>query len=377
MSGTLRGQGAWARVLWAALVVVVAGCAADKPKPADLQPLAPQIAGRQVWTAQLGSVSFPLQVAAKAERFHVAADDGTVLAVDAASGREAWRANVGAKIAAGVGSDGRFAAVVTRDNDLVTLDAGAERWRAHLDSRVVTAPLVAGERVFVVGVDRIVHAFDALDGRRLWTLKRPGDALLLSQAGVLTAWRDTLVVGQGARLVGVDPTRGTVRWDVPVTSPRGTNEVERLADLVGPANRVDNSICARAFQNAVGCVDVDRAAQKWSQNGGGVQGVGGDADYVVGADSSDRITARRRAGGEIAWTSDLLLNRGLSAPAVLGPTVLLGDFEGQVHFLARDTGKPLLRLPTDGSRVVAAPVVSGTTVLVVTARGGLFGFRPE
>lgn len=208
-------------------------------------------------------------------------------------------------------------------------------------------------------------------------MKRPGDALLLKQAGVLTAWKDTLLVGQGARLLGIDPLKGTVRWDVAVTSPRGTNEVERLADLIGPASRVGNSYCVRAFQNAVGCVDADRAALKWSQNGGGVQAVGGDADFLVGADASDRITVRKRAAGEIAWTSEMLLNRSLSAPAVVGPTVVFGDFEGQVHFLARDTGKPVLRLPTDGSAVVGAPALSGITMLVVTAKGGLFAFRPE
>jgi outer membrane protein assembly factor BamB len=186
-----------------------------------------------------------------------------------------------------------------------------------------------------------------------------------------------LLVGQGARLLGVDPLKGTVRWDVAVTSPRGTNEVERLADLIGPAARAGSSYCVRAFQNAVGCVDADRAALKWSQNGGGLQAVGGDADVVVGADASDRITARKRAGGEIAWTSDQLLNRALSGPVVAGPTAVFGDFEGQVHFLDRDTGKPLLRLPTDGSAVVGTPVLSGATMLVVTAKGGLFAFRPQ
>ena len=365
--------------LGAALVTLatLAGCAADRPKPAELQPLTPQIAGRQVWSSRVDAVSFPLQVAVRAGRFHVAGDDGTVLALDAGTGTEAWRANVGGRISAGVGSDGRFSAVVTRDGDLVTLENGAERWRARLDSRVVTAPLVAGERVFVVGVDRVVHAFDAVDGRRLWTLKRPGDALLLAHAGVLAAWQDTLLVGQGGRLVGVDPLKGTVRWDVAVTAPRGTNEVERLADLIGPMSRVGNSLCLRAFQNAVGCVDADRTALKWSQNGGGVQAVGGDADYVYGADASDRITTRRRGGGEVAWTSDLLRHRSLSAPAALGPTVVFGDFEGQVHFLARDSGNALLRLPTDGSAVVGAPALSGTTLLVVTAKGGLYAFRPE
>src|SRR5262249_43272329 len=141
-----------------------------------------------------------------------------------------------------------FAAVVTRDGELVVFEQGQVKWRKPLAARVTTAPLVAGERVFVVGVDRIVRAFDALDGRRIWSLQRPSDPLTLSQAGVLVPFKDTLVVGQGPRMVGVDPTAGTVRWDVPVGSPRGANEIERLADLVAPSARVGNLICARSFQ---------------------------------------------------------------------------------------------------------------------------------
>jgi len=62
---------------------------------------------------------------------------------------------------------------------------------------------------------------------------------------------------------------------------------------------------------------------------------------------------------------------------VAGRAVVFGDAQGQVHFLDRQDGQPLLRLPTDGSRVVGAPVLSGTTMLVVTRSGGLFAFRPE
>lgn len=372
----------WARRLAApaallSLLVLAACGSSSKVKPAVLEPLTPQIAGRQVWSQRLDAVSFPLSVALQGGRFHVAGDDGTVMALDAATGREVWRGNAGAKLSAGVGSDGRFSAVVTRDSELVVFEEASVRWRAKLDSRVATAPLVAGERVFVVGVDRVVHAFDALDGRRLWQLKRPGDPLTLSQAGVLSAFQDTLLVGQGARLVGVDPTRGTVRWEAAVTTPRGTNEVERLADLVGPPSRVGNVFCMRAFQAAVGCVDAERGTLRWSQNGGGVQAVGGDADFVIGADGSDRITARRRAAGDIAWTSERLLNHGLSAPAVMAKTVVFGAQDGTLHFLSRDTGQAQLRLPTDGSPVVGAPVLSDNTLLVVTRKGSVMAFRPE
>ena len=57
--------------------------------------------------------------------------------------------------------------------------------------------------------------------------------------------------------------------------------------------------------------------------------------------------------------------------------LVFGDLEGYVHFLARDTGTTQLRLPTDGSPVVAAPVIAGKTIAVVTRNGGVFGFRPE
>ncbi|TDM06366.1 MAG: outer membrane protein assembly factor BamB [Ideonella sp. MAG2] len=365
-------------ILGGLALVVLAGCAGgDRPKPTPLVELTPKIAGRQVWSAKVDGVQFPLGISVRAGRAHVAGNDGTVLALDAQTGATVWQANVGARLSAGVGSDGRFAAVVTRDNEVVVLEGGNVLWRASVPAQVATPPLVAGERVFVVGVDRVVHAFDVLDGRRLWVLKRPGDSLTLSQAGVLTAYKDTLLVGQGVRLLGVDPVKGTVRWEVPITTPRGTNEVERLADLVGPAAREGSSYCVRAFQAAVGCVDAERGTLRWNQNGGGIAAVAGDADFIFGADGSDRITARQRAGGEVAWTSEALLHRGLSAPTAMGKTVVFGDSEGWMHFLARDSGELLLRLPTDGSQVVSAPVLWDNTLIAATRNGGIFAFRPE
>lgn len=381
MTRRLHGRAA---LLCAATLLVLGACSGTpKPKPGPLEAVAPQIGGRQVWSQKVDSVQFPLLVAVNETAssgaiFTVAGTDGTVLALQADTGREIWRGNAGARLAAGVGSDGRFAAVVTRDNELVVLEAGRVAWRARLASRVSTAPLVAGERVFVMGVDRIVHAFDALDGSRIWTLQRPGEPLTLAKGGVLTAWQDTLLAGQGPRLTGIDPTRGTLRWEVAVATPRGTNEVERLADLLAPAAKISGStVCARAFQSAVGCVNAERGTLVWSRNVGGVEGVGGDGELVAGADGSDRITAWRAASGEVAWTSDKLLYRELSAPLVVGRTVVFGDAQGNLHFLAREDGRQLLRLTTDGSAIVAPPTLAGKTLLAVTRSGGLFAFRPE
>lgn len=363
------------------IALLLAACSSAGPKPTALEPLVTKIAGHQVWKLSLAgfaSQGFGSQgIAVAGKNFIIAAQNGALMSVDADTGKENWRADAGSHLSSGIGSDGRFSAVVTTDNDLVTFDQGTQRWRQHLVSPTVTAPFVAGERVFVLGVDRSVQAFDALDGKKLWSYTRAGDALTLSQAGVLTSWQDTLLVGQGARLTALDPLTGLLRWEVPVAAPRGSNEVERLADLVGPAVRVGDVFCMRAFQNGIGCIDAQRVTALWSINGGGAQAIGADDDYVFSGDGSDRLAARRRSSGESVWLSDKFQNRRLSGLTSVGKVVVFGDFEGWVHFLDRATGAPLLRLSTDGSPIVGTPVRAGNTLAVTTRSGGVFAFRPE
>ena len=231
--------------------------------------------------------------------------------------------------------------------------------------------------LFVMGVDRAVHAFDALDGRRLWVYSKPGDALTLAQASVVSSFGNNLLVAQGQRLTALDPLRGTVQWEVPLASPRGSNEVERLADLIGPSVRVGDRVCARAFQSAVGCADAARGALLWTRNHAGAQAVASNAELVFGADASDRMTAWRAANGDVAWQSEKLLYRGLSGALAIGPSVVFGDSEGYLHFMEASSGEQQLRLRAGSKAIVGAPALSGTTMLVVAQDGGVYAFRPN
>jgi outer membrane protein assembly factor BamB len=307
----------------------------------------------------------------------VAGGDGGVVAIDGTTGRELWRASAGGPLSAGVGSDGTVSAVVTRTNDVVAFSNGRELWRQRLPAQAYTAPFVAGGRVFVLAADRSVTALDGQTGRRLWAQQRAGEPLVLRQQGVVLAVGDTLVVGQGGRLAGLNPGTGQIRWEAPIASARGVNDVERLVDLVGRVSRVNDSVCARAFQAAVGCVDAARGTLQWTQRASGAEGVHGDATHVFGTESDGRVIAWRRADGTRAWTNETMLFRGLSTPLLLGRSVVVGDSFGFVHFLSRENGTLMNRVPTDSSAVVAPPVLAGNTLVVATAGGGLYGFVPQ
>ena len=348
----------------------------DRPKPKDLEPIAAPISVREAWRQNFGKVEFPLTIAVNGTTLTMATSDGTVLAFEAETGRTLWRTSVGTAISAGVGSDGTVAAVVTREGNLVALDSARIRWTKPLGVRVATAPLVAGGRIFVLGVDRSVHAFDAADGLKLWQVARPGDALTLQQTGVVTAFKDTLVVGQGPRMAGVDPNTSMLRWEVPLGSPRGANEVERLADLVGPVVRVGDLVCARSFQAAVGCVDAQTGNVAWTKTVGGTDAIAGDAEQVFGADASDRMTSWKTSTGDIVWTNESLMFRRLGAPGVIAQSVVYGDNDGTLHWFSRAKGESQARLTTDGSAITTPPVAVGGVLVVVTRGGGVFAFRP-
>ena len=365
------------------LVATLAGCSlwnsgSSKPVPADLGANVAVLGVRQAWTARIGNVgALPLDAHVAGNVVTLASADGVVAAVDARTGGDVWRASLGEPLSAGVGSDGKSAAVVSRGNALILLDAGRERWRQSLGAQVFTPPLVAGGRVFVLSADRSVSAYDGTTGRRLWNQQRTGEALVLRQAGVLLAVGDTLVVGFSGRMVGLNPDNGSIRWEAPLGTSRGTNDVERLVELVGRTSRVGDSVCARAFQASVGCVNTVRGSTVWTQTASGAEGVHGDGDALFGAESNGSVVAWRRSDGSRLWTTDRLKHRKLTAPLLLGRSVVIGDDSGLVHLLSRADGAPLNRMATDGSGIAAAPVVAADTLVVVTRSGGVYGFRPE
>ena len=363
----------------AAVLVSLVACSsgAKKPEPSPLPPVAALMGTQLAWTAQVGAGNGSLAPVVAAGRVFVAGASGTVAALDGASGRDVWRMNLGVPIAAGVGSDGQTAAVVTQANQLVALADGREVWRVRLPARAFTAPLVAGARVFVLTADRTVTAFDARNGARLWVQSRTTEPLVLSQSGALLAVGDTLVAGLSGRLVGLNPVNGSVRWEAPVATARGTNEVERLVDIVGPVSRIGNSVCVRAYSAAVGCVDASGGTVVWSRTALGTSGVHGDDRLVFGSDNDGRFQAWQRSSGEPAWDIQRLKYRGLSAPLALGRVVAVGDNSGLVHLISREDGSEMTRLSTDGSPILAAPVLSGDALVVQTRNGGVYAWRPQ
>jgi len=358
-----------------AAVVSLAACGSSRPKPAEAVPVQVLQDIRTAWSVSVGEVNFPLVVSVREDRVALANSQGVVAVLDAKTGQDVWRLNLGQAIAAGVGSDGQQVAVITRQNQLVVMQNGKVQWQQNLPAQSFTAPLVAGARVFVLTADRSVLGFDGATGRKLWTQQRPGEPLVLKQAGVLMAFKNTMLVGLSGRLTGIDPSTGSVRWESAIATPRGTNDMERLVDLVSPADRLGDVVCVRAFQSQIGCVNAERGQSMWTRVANGERGVSGNETVLIAALSNGVVQAWNRANGERLWDTERLKYRSLSAPLVTPRGVLVADSNGWLYLLSLADGALLNRVKLDGDELATAPVWAADRYVVVTREGRVTGFQ--
>jgi outer membrane protein assembly factor BamB len=366
----------WAPVALAA-VALLAGCSSSKDpalKPAELTEIKASLGSRVVWRQSVGSARAAfLQPAVLENAIYVASGSGSLVRVEPESGNVVWRVDTNGPISAGVGSDGDLAVVGTRRGEVLAYDAeGQLRWKAQVASDIAAPPLVGRGLVIVRATDQRITALDSKDGTRRWTYTRNQPPLTLRDVSLMAFEGDSILVGfPGGRLVALAPNNGAARWEVLIAEPRGSTEVERLADVVGLLGQAPRLVCAAAFQGRVTCVDSGNGNLRWSREWPAATGVAIAEGQLYGVDHRSQVGAFARDTGASVWRNDKLANRGLSNPGALRGAVAVGDYKGYVHLLAPSDGAIVGRVPLDSSAIVAAPRVWADSFIVLTQDGTL------
>jgi len=361
--------------------LVACSSSPDKPSPTALVDFKPQLSISKGWSVQLGPISstfsVPLNHNLTDGRLALVSGSGLVILLDADTGVESWRLALSTPIAAGIGGDGERFAVISKANELIAISNAKVIWRVKLPASSFTSPLVAGGRVFVLTADRTVMAFDGASGQRLWSQQRAGDPLVLRQAGILTTFQDRLLVGLSGRLVAMNPANGFAMSELTIGSSRGTNEVERLIDLVAGVSRVNNVICARAFQTSVTCIDALKGSNLWTRAAQGHVGLTGSETELFGAESDGKLVGWQLSTGQVAWQSDAFRFRGLTAPHWAAGQLVVGDGLGWAHWVDKSNGQTIGRIQVDASGIAMTPVRVGKNWVVVTQSGLVQALRAE
>jgi outer membrane protein assembly factor BamB len=383
---TLRGRPVrFAAACVAGLLVLVAGCDKDKKgvePPAELVDLKPTLAVNKLWDGGVGGGGEKLRLAlglvVDRGSLYAAGRDGEVIAMDAASGRKRWSQDTRRPLAAGPGVGGGVVAVGSSDGKVIALDpaSGKKLWEVAVSSEVLAAPLVTGSSVIVRTVDGRVHALDAQTGKSQWTGEDPVPKLSLRGTAPPVLAKDNIIAGfDSGKVIAFNAASGDIAWQAQVTTPGGRSELDRLADVDGAVQVDGNDGFAVGYHGRVVMFALDSGQIWWNRELSSYRSPALDDTQVYVASSEGSVVALRRRDGTILWQQDGLKRRGLSSPAIVGNAVVVGDFDGYLHWLDRDSGKFVAREHASGERISLAPVAADGVVYVIDDGGSVTAYR--
>ena len=369
-----------------AAAALAMGCSKEDEvaPPAELVDFEPLVRADRVWSVGTKGgddvLRLGLRPALEGERVYVAGHGGDVQALEVANGKVAWRTDTKLELSGGPAVGEGIVVVGAIGGDVIALDAGSgtERWRVATGGEVLAAPTVAGGLAVVRTVDGRLRALGAADGKEAWTYEQPVPRLTLRGNGMPIIDGDMVIAGlDNGKVVALSLSTGELLWSTTVAPSKGRTEIERLVDIDSPVRVVGDDIFVVGYQGRIAMLARDTGQLWWGRELSSNRGlaVDGDTIYVTAADSS--VVALRRRDGTPVWTQDAMLRRSLTAPVLSGDTLVVGDFEGYVHWLDAATGQMLARGKTGGGRMSNAPVVAGDLLLLQTDSGDVQAWRTQ
>jgi len=361
--------------LGTALVLVLAGCAGrskdTSEPPAELTDFEATLDIQRVWRGKVGGKSERLRLglrpATDGARIYAGAYDGQVVAFDAATGEKVWSVKTEVPLTAGPGFGDGMLAFGTADGELIVLDAasGAQRLRQPIGSEVLAAPAIGSGVIAVRTVDGRLRGFSAASGVTMWTVEQSLPTLTL-RGNTAPRVAGTLVISgfNNGRVGAYELANGDLAWEVAIANPTGRSELERLVDVSSGLQIVGNDVYVVGYHGRAVGIDLATGTVIWQQDLSSYAGLGADLNNVYVTNDFDAVIALERNGGTQLWRQEALRLRDVTAPTRYANTLVVGDYEGYLHWLSPDDGSFLARDRAAGQRISAAPLVVGQNVYV-------------
>ncbi|MEY2781636.1 MAG: hypothetical protein RL307_1340, partial [Pseudomonadota bacterium] len=191
------------------------------------------------------------------------------------------------------------------------------------------------------------------------------------QAGLLTHVNNKLMVGQGARLLRINPDDGTVEMQTTLAVAKGVNDLERLIDLIAPASVSPTRLCVVAFQTQLSCVNPSTGTLLWSRSTSSLVGVSADQSALANVQENGVVRLWNLQANQMTWDSEMLKFRMLRTPILSSTQVLVADENGVVYSLNRKDGQLKGRFATGIGALAADPVAHAQGVLMLGKNGQL------
>jgi outer membrane protein assembly factor BamB len=335
------------------LVFTIQACGVSPKDYSSASPLKPvdnQLSIRPLWIKPTGDVpendhaQLPPVVVGK--NVYIANITGKVSMLNADNGNILWTRKIGDDITGGPGAGPEMIYIGTRDAEIISInqDNGSEIWRSRISSEMLSTPIYSNGVLFVQTIDGNVTSMDASTGKINWVYSHNTPKLTLrGTATPLVVGKQVICGFADGKLVSINKDTGELNWSTGVSTQKGRTDLERLADIDGEIKAAGGSVYVINYQGQVASISIQDGNIQWSRKMSSYTGLTIDDRQIYVSDAEGNVWALDAHSGATIWRQSGLMGREISSPEISGNAVVVGDYDGYVHWLAKEDGRFIAR----------------------------------
>lgn len=352
----------------------------DNSEPPDpLIEYAPEIKTEVLWRESIGvgaeEQTLRLVPAIANGKIFVADHKGIVQARSLSTGQRLWETETKVHFSGGPGLGNNTVVLGSSDAEVIALKAetGEIIWKSTVSSEVLSVPVIANDLVIIRTTDGSMVALDEKSGGKRWNYERSVPALSLRGNGSPIIVEENVIVGgDNGKLMALRLADGKYSWETSIAIPKGRSEIERLVDLDVDPIEVNGVIYVASFQGGIAAVSELDGDVLWrNESVSSHAGLSSDTHYLYLTDASSHVAQLDHRSGASLWKQKELQRRRLTAPLAYENYVVVGDFEGYLHWLSSTDGRQMGRVHVTDSPIEATPIVVDNIVYVYAKDGTL------
>ena len=333
--------------------LVLIGCGSSPSSvlpPVDLTPLNNQIDISRQWKFTAGKgvsdLYLKLTPAFHKNTGYIVDYKGLIQAFTVKTGKQLWEVDLNIPASAGLSISNGKLFLGTSKGEIIALDLknAKERWRTQLSSEILSRPAISKGILVAKTIDGRVYGLNAKNGSQAWVYDRSVPRLTLRGSSSPLISNDIVITASDSgKLAALSLMHGKLLWETTIAVAKGRNQLERVIDMDVDPVVIDDVIYVAGYQGRIAAVKIGSGQLIWSRDFSSYSGLYVDAYRVYVTDAMGQVWALNRYNGSTLWRQDKLLRRQLTAPEAYDKYIVIGDYDGYLHWLSREDGKLIAR----------------------------------
>ncbi|ARD44950.1 outer membrane protein assembly factor BamB [Colwellia sp. PAMC 21821] len=260
----------------------------------------------------------------------------------------------------------------SENGDVIALEAesGKLSWQGKVKGEVIAAPALDSGKLVVNTASGVMKAFNASNGQDDWQVEQDVPPLTLRGISAPTIAGGGVIVGSADGSLSVYLLeQGRQGWTVDIGEAAGSTELERVIDVDSTPLVYGDNIYTVSSRGNLSAVELRSGRVLWQRQYSSYNEISISGNSLFLTDVKGHVYAIDRNNGLELWSQLSFTNRGVTGPVPFGNYVVIGDFEGYLHWLDQSTGEVVARHHVDSSGIHATPTVENN-VLYSQARNG-------